>query len=409
MKILHINHSKNKGGAAKACLRIHRELIKNNINSKMLTVLKSKTNEKNIECYSNSTIKQTTTNIKKKISLLIPMVLQKDPSQDLLTFDIGTIISPEYINKSNADIIHLHWTSFSTLSIKAISKIKKPIVWTFHDMWPFMGCEHYDNLNSPHRYINGYNKLNKNVKGIDINKIAWKLKKKHWENMKFNIITPSKWMEKCAKNSLIFKNANITHIPYIINGNKFYDKNKTEARKNLSLNPNKKYILFGAFDTKLLIKGNDLLEIAIKNINIKNTELLIFGKKNKNTKYKIPTKQFGYINDETTLNNLYNAADLMIVPSRQDNLPNTVLEAIRCGTPVVAFNIGGIPDMIKHKYNGYLAKPFDTNDLKTGIEYIIQNKNKINFKQNCITHFNNNFAKEITIPKFIELYKNIIK
>lgn len=337
------------------------------------------------------------------------MIFQKSTNYELHTFDIGTVVSPAYINNSDADIVHLHWVNYSMVGIKAISKINKPIVWTFHDMWPFMGCEHYDDLINPFRYTEAYNRTNKNIKACDINKIAWKLKNKYWKNIKFNVITPSKWLKQCAEKSYIFKSKNIINIPNIIEEDKFYYKEKKEARRELSFNLNKKYILFGAFNTNKSNKGGDLLNSAIKDLEIENTELLIFGSSNSKGKYKLPTKYMGYINDESTLNNLYNAADVFIVPSRQDNLPNTVIESMRCGTPIVAFNIGGMPDMIIHKHNGYLASAFDTDDLKSGIEYIINNPDNIEFKNNCLTHFNNNFSKKVVIPKFIELYNNILE
>lgn len=409
MKILHINYSKDRGGAAKACLRIHRALVDSNVDSQMLTALMQGTDEANITCYSNTIFKQIIRKIKKIFNLSIVMLFQKSANKELHTFDIGNVVSPDYINKSDADIVHLHWISYSTIGIKQLKKIKKPIVWTFHDMWPFMGCEHYDDLNSPNRYKTAYTKQNKNVKGIDINRIAWNAKKKHWANAKFHIIAPSKWMQKCAKKSYLFKNASIFNVPNVISEDKFYNKNKAEARKNLSFANDKKYILFGAFNTKNYNKGGDLLHEALKSLTIENAELVIFGAENKSQEYNIPTKCVGYIRDESILNDLYNAADVFVVPSRQDNLPNTVLESICAGTPVVGFNIGGLPDMIIHKHNGYLAKPFDTNDLVAGIEFVLKNKNTIDFTKNSIEHFKNNFSEKVVIPQFLELYEAILK
>ncbi|PIE86061.1 MAG: glycosyl transferase family 1 [Bacteroidia bacterium] len=407
MKVLHISYSKDRGGAAKACLRLHRALLKNNVNSQIITALRPKTKGEKVESYCKSDISQIIRKTKKIINLLTVMIFQKTDNQELHTFDFGNIISPDFINNSDADIVHLHWVNYSMLGIKTIKKIKKPMIWTFHDMWAFMGCEHLDNLNSPERYIEGYNKKNKNVKGIDINKIAWKAKKKHWKDVKFNIVTPSKWLKKCTENSYLFKDANIFNIPNVIAEDKFYNKKKADARKNLMLAADKNYILFGAFNAKNHNKGGDLLYEALKNVKLENTELVIFGASSSDEKYNIPTKYMGYIRDEGKLNDLYNAADVFVVPSRQDNLPNTVLESICCGTPVVGFNIGGLPDMIVHKHNGYLSQPFDTNDLRAGIEFILRNKNNIDFTKNSIKHFKSKFSEEVVIPQFLALYDKV--
>ncbi len=409
MKILHISYSNDKGGAAKACLRMHRGLREAQIDSNILTVLRPNTPEEGVECYAGSNFGQAVRQTKKIINLIFPIIFQKTTNQELHTFDIVNTISPKYINNSDADIIHLHWVNFSALSIKAISKIKKPMVWTFHDMWAFMGCEHYDTLDSMDRYTAPYTKQNKNVKGIDFNKIAWNLKKKYWKNINFEIIALSTWMKDCVQKSELLKNAKINQVPNIIEEDKFYKKDKKEARKNLGLDLEKKYILFGAYDITSLNKGGDLLHKALKTIDIPNTEILIFGGDKSQKAFPIPTKYFGYIREEAVLNDLYNAADVFIVPSRQDNLPNTVLESMRCGTPVVGFEIGGMPDMILHKQTGYLAKPFDTDDLKKGIEHIIYNKDKVDFSEKCIEQSNNKFSKNVVIPQLLEVYNKIMQ
>ena len=160
MKILQLCYSKNRGGAAKACYRIHKALRKNQLDSNLLTCLKSSPVEEVTTWYSNTMLKQISRKIKKIINLIVVIVFQKSSNHDLHTFDLGTVINPDEINKSDADIIHLHWINYSMVGIKALRRIKKPIVWTFHDMWPFLGCEHYDNLDSPFSYIDGYIKQN---------------------------------------------------------------------------------------------------------------------------------------------------------------------------------------------------------------------------------------------------------
>lgn len=407
MKVLHITYSKDRGGASKACLRMHYALKNHNIDSGILTCLKFSPLENDIKCFSNSAIKQAIRKIKKVFNLAIVMWFQKTKNQDLHTFDIGTVINAKFINNSDADLVHFHWICYSMLGIKEIKKIKKPIVWTFHDMWPFMGCEHYDDINSPERYVEGYTKENKNIKGIDFNRLAWNMKRKHWKDISFNIICLSNWMKSCVEKSALLNDQKIKLIPNVIDENKFYPLDKNDARNSLNLPLSKKFILFGAFNTENVNKGGDLLDAALEKIKANEIELLIFGKDSGENIHGIKTRYLGYIKDETILNQIYNAADVMVVPSRQDNLPNTVLESIRTGTPVVGFNIGGLPDMVVHKKNGYLAQPFDVEELCKGIEFVLENS-EIDFKENCINHFNEFFSQQVVVPKLIDYYKEAI-
>lgn len=407
MKVLHVTYSKDRGGASKACLRMHYALKTYNVNSSMLISLKYAPKEDGIICYNNSVIKQAVRKIKKVFNLALVMWFQKSKNQDLHTFDIGTVVSAKYINKLDVDAVHFHWICYSMIGIKEIKKIKKPIIWTLHDMWPFMGCEHYDDINSPERYVEGYKKENKNVKGIDFNKIAWNMKKKHWENVSFNIICLSNWMKKCVEKSALLKGQKIKLIPNVIDETKFYPIDKNEARNSLNLPLNRKLILFGAFNIENVNKGGDLLDAALAKIKADEIELLIFGKDSGENIHGIKTRYMGYIKDEEILNQLYNAADVMVVPSRQDNLPNTVLESIRTGTPVVGFKIGGLPDMIVHGKNGYLAQPFNIDELCKGLEFILNNK-EIDFKGNCIKHFSDFFSQKVVVPKLVEYYNEAV-
>jgi len=409
MKILQLSYSKNRGGASKACLRIHNALRKNGIDSQMLTALSVSSNNEGVTSYCNTTFKQVVRKIKKVFNLALAMWLQKTPNQDLHTFDIGSVVSPEDINRSDADIVHLHWISYSMLGIKALRKIKKPIIWTFHDMWPFMGCEHYDDLSQPNRFKEGYTKLNKNVKGLDMNRRAWEMKQKYWKDIDFHIITPSNWLKSCVEESVLLKKHKVTLIPYIIEEDKFFSMDKSTARKALNLPVDKQLILFGAFNANNVNKGGDLLYAALENLNVDDVELIVFGTDKGDDIHGIKTTYMGYISSEEILNRLYNAADVMLVPSRQDNLPNTVLESICCGTPVVGFNIGGLPDMVAHQKSGYLASPFDVNDLRAGIEYVLENPEGIDFHANCRAHFESNFSEKVVIPQVIEYYQDVMK
>jgi len=408
MKILHLCYSDTRGGAAKACFRSHLALLNAGVNSNILTCLPTKNNDRNVTCYSNTLLKQIWRKLLKVSSLAIVKVFQKTSNADLHTFEIFSVINAEKLNKSDADIIHLHWVNYCMLGIKEIKKIKKPIVWTFHDMWAFMGCEHYDDLNSPFRYENEYLPENKNVKGLDLNRFIWKMKNKHFKNTHFQILTPSKWLKDCVNQSALLKEKPVELIPYTISESAFYTQDKILMRKKLGYPLDKRLILFGAFNAISFNKGGDLLYKALEKINRDDVEFIIFGASTGKDITGIKTHFAGYIREEAKLNEIYNACDVMVVPSRQDNLPNTVLEAIACGIPVLGFNIGGLPDMVVHKKNGYLAKPFEIDDLIFGLNYILDNPNKEDFAMNCRRHFDSNYSEKIIVNKLLDLYNRVL-
>jgi glycosyltransferase involved in cell wall biosynthesis len=275
-------------------------------------------------------------------------------------------------------------------------------------MWAFMGAEHYDDVLNPGRYIKGYFNVDKNLNGLDLNRFMWQQKLKYWKDFNFHIIGPSTWMAKCSEESYLLKNNSTSVIPNIINEKIYKVQNKIDLRKKLNLPVNKKLILFGAFNAKSFNKGGDLLQDAIQILDRENTEILIFGASTGPQFGKFKTHYLGFINDEELLSQYYSIADVMIVPSRIENFPNTILESINCGTPVVAFNIGGIPDMINHKGNGYLAKAFDIADLNQGINWILDNSENRNFAKECQEIVEEKFKTENSLRMLIDLYKKTI-
>ena len=221
-------------------------------------------------------------------------------------------------------------------------------------------------------------------------------------------------MKENVNRSMLMRKWPVSVIPNPININKWSPINRDIARETLSLPKNLDLILFGsASGIKSYHKGFDLLhEAIIKMENLKNTRqigLVIFGQSKPKTlpKYNFPVFHLGYLNDSISLRTAYSAADLLVIPSRVDNLPNMGVEANACGTPIVAFNTAGLPSIVKNKYNGYLAKPFDINDLLEGIYWVL-NCNRKQLKKNCRKHVVDKFESKKIALKHIELYKKII-
>ena len=411
MKIVHLSYSDISGGASRAAYRVHNMLIKNGINSFMWVDQKKTENE-------------TVFSPDAKISKFLNSKRQhlRFPINKILKSNLFGMHSPSLlpskwlkkINNSDADIIHLHWVQGEMLSIKEISKIQKPIVWSFHDMWPFCGCEHYA-YNS--RFSEGYkpeNRSQNEYKFFDINRWRWQQKNKLFKNP-IQIISPSKWMTECVKKSFIMKNWPIETVPHPIDVTKWKPLEKNLSRKQLNLPINSKLILFGAtggIEDKR--KGFKLLEIALRYLKNKITndkvDLIIFGGKNvnaySNKDYKV--HQFNQIDEDKILQKLYSAADVMIIPSKMETFGLTAIESFACGTPVVAFDKTGVSDIIEHKKNGYLSEFLNEKDLANGIHWVLKNSNEINLTFNSRKRAEDFYSEDVIFTKYRDIYSKFL-
>jgi glycosyltransferase involved in cell wall biosynthesis len=281
---------------------------------------------------------------------------------------------PQRLKATGADIINLHWVNEEMLSIADIGQLQQPVVWTLHDMWAFCGAEHYTD---DHRWREGYWRHNRPVYegGFDLNRWTWHRKRKHWRKP-IQIVTPSQWLADCVRKSALMGDWPVTVIPYPIDANLWQPVDKGLARQLLHLPQHAPLLLFGASGgTADPRKGFDLLRAALDRLRGENPglELVVFGQGEPKQAPDLgfPVHYMGRLQDPLSLRVLYSAADAMVVPSRQDNLPNTGLEAHACGTPVIAFKVGGLQDIVDHLKTGYLAAPFDIEDLARGVQWVL--------------------------------------
>lgn len=328
-----------------------------------------------------------------------------------------TLIDINYINNSDYDLIHLHWINNNTISIEDIAKITKPIVWTMHDTWVFCGAEHHPNvLEDDMRFIEGYVKANKpkTTIGPDVCRKTWERKKRAWKKCNFYFVSPSNYEKKAFDTSALFNNTKdtCTLIPNIVPEGIFKPFNKKTLRELYHIPVDKKVIGFGAASEitgKKSIKGDYLLIESIKKIQDKSDyHLVIFGNQTPSfaNEIKLLTFATGFITNPYILAGIYNLCDVFVCPSLVENLPNVCLESLFCGTPVAAFNTGGIPDIVEHKKTGYLAKCFDTDDLLNGILFCIDNNEALS--KNSIAKAHAEFDNETIVKKHIELYESVL-
>lgn len=370
MRVIHLNQSDIVGGAARAAYRIHHCLRETGVDSRMW-VDQARAGDWTVEGPRNK--------LEKAISLLRPQVVK--PLVNTLKTANPILHSPatlssswvKRINASDADVVHLHWVQGEMLSIAEIGRLQKPIVWTLHDMWAFCGAEHYT---TDTRWQDGYHRHNRPAyeSGFDLNRWTWQRKRQHWQRP-FHIVSPSQWLANCVRQSALMENWPVQVIPNPIDAEAWRPIEVSLARQILQLSPEVPLLLFGAVGGgRDLRKGFDLLQAALG--HLRSTiplELVVFGQREPEHPPDLgfPIHYVGHLHDDLSLRLLYSAVDAMVIPSRQDNLPNTGLEAQVCGTPVVAFNIGGLPDIVEHQRTGYLAQAFDTQELAHGIQWVL--------------------------------------
>ena len=421
MKILLLNYTDTGGGAAIATERLLTALRHNDINAELGVIEKKIFNTSVIVLKKNSFIERYLFyRIIKKIFIYIENKIYKNnfktsnPIQH--STNKKTLIDINYINKSDYDLIHLHWINYDMISIEDIAKINKPIVWTMHDSWVFCGAEHHPNiLENDTRFIEGYNKNNKpkTTLGYDICRKTWERKKKSWKNAKFNFISPSNYEKDCFNKSALFKNSqsNCTVIPNIIPENTFKPFDNKTLKELCQIPFGKKVIGSGAAEvtTKKSIKGEYLLIDTFKKIHNKSDyHLVIFGDNNNLflNELQISTFSTGFISNSYILAGIYNLCDVFVCSSLIESFGLVCLESLFCGVPVVAFNTGGIPDIVEHKKTGYLAQCFDTDDLYSGICYCIDNHDELS--HNALIKAHNDFNNKDIIQRHVDFYKSVL-
>jgi glycosyltransferase involved in cell wall biosynthesis len=414
MKVLLLNSSDLNGGASRAAYRLHQGLISIGINSQMLVQSQEG---------RDSTVISPQNQIGKEFSKLRPrfgrLPLKLYPNRKTSEYSASWLPDgiAAKVEKLAPDVINLHFICESYLQIQTIAKFKQPLVWTLQDMWAFTGGCHYNQ--DCDRYINSCGtcpQLGSN-RHWDLSRWQWHSKAKHWKNLDFTIITPSIWLAKAAQSSSLFRSMRVEVIPCGLDTSKYKPINRQIARKQLNLPQDKHLVLFGAVNgTSNYRKGFHLLLPALQSLSKSGwsdrLELVIFGSSQplNPPEFGFKSCYLGKFNDDVSLALLYAAVDVFIAPSIQDNLPNTVMEALACGTPCVAFNIGGMPDMIEHQRNGYLAQPFEIEDLAQGIAWILEDKERHQkICDRAREKVEKEFPLELQARRYTSLYTSLLK
>lgn len=413
-KPLIVSYSDTVGGASKAAYRLHRALRSMRIDSKMLVSDKSSDDGYVVGPESYAAIARSMLLAYAGWSIAKTQKTNNTSPHSLNVFPWGLF---KAIQRSDAEVVNLHWINRESLSIGQVAQIKKPLVFTLHDMWAFCGAEHYGCDNPESRFIAGYSANNRysGEGGIDLDRWVWNRKKTFWTKPR-HVICPSKWLADCATSSQLMRDWPVHVIPNAIDLECFKPLDKTFCRKALGINPDVSVVAFGAIKgTKDLRKGFDLLVSAIRLLSDQGhsgeTVYIVFGQgEPRNPPNLLPkVKYMGYLHDDWTLALLYNSADVMIVPSRQEAFGQTASEAQACGCPVVAFNSTGLRDVVEDRRTGYLADPFSPKDLANGIRWVLQDSLRgSELSENARNRALSLWAPEKIVARYLDVYRQAI-
>ena len=414
MRVLIVNTSERTGGAAVAANRLMDALNNNGVKAKMLV------REKETDTLTVSELHQSWKLrwhfLWERLVIWMHLRFKRTHLFEIDIANSGTDITnlPEF---KEADVIHLHWINQGMLSLKNIRKILqsgKRVVWTMHDIWPATaichycrGCKQYQTQCEECPLLSG-DRLAKHI---------WNRKKQVLDGQRITFICCSEWLAGEARKSALLAGQRIVSIPNAIDTRLFRPHDKQQARRSLELPTDRHIILFVSQRVTDPRKGISFFVEAIQYLvqqypeMKEHTGVAILGGHAEEvaSQLALPSYPLGYVSDPSRIVSIYNAADVFVLPSLEDNLPNTIMEAMACGVPCVGFRVGGIPEMIDHQQNGYVAKECDDADLAQGIRYVLDEADRQALSDNCLQKVARNYSQQSVAKQYIAVYEQINK
>ena len=416
MRILIVNTSERTGGAAIAAGRLTEALKNHGIKAKML--VRDKQTDRISTVALGGGWKQVRKFVWERVVIWINSHFRRERLFSVDIANTGNDITrlPEF---KEADLIHLHWINQGMLSLKVIRKILasgKPIVWTMHDMWPCTGiCHHARTCTAFHSEC-GSCPMIYSQKRKDLSTSIFRKKQRLYADGGIHFVTCSHWLEEMVKQSALLANQPVSVIPNPISTSLFHPMDRTEARQKLGLPTEGKLILFGSVKLTDKRKGIDYMVKACQLLAEQHPELkeqlalVAVGMHAAELQPLVPFKvhNMGYVREEHQLVEIYNATDLYVIPSLDENLPNTIMEAMACGTPCVGFPTGGIPEMIDHLKNGYLTKEHSAKQLGEGIYTLLTTPAYESLSHEAVAKVNACYSESSVANQYGQLYAKLL-
>ena len=416
MRVLIVNTSERTGGAAIAANRLLHALNRNGIEARMLV-------------RDRKTAAPDVANIPKSWRLKANFLWERGviwlnnglSRKNLFQVDIanaGTDIT-RLDEFRQADVIHLHWVNQGFLSLNNLERIfdsGKPVVITLHDQWYFTGICHYSGMCDKYQTQCEQCPMIKRGKAADLAQRVFDRKRAIYEGKNVTFVGCSRWMADLARQSALTRGHTVTNIPNAIDTDVFKPMDKAAAREKFGLPADGRLMLFGAQRITDQRKGFSFLTEACEHISMHHPTLpgklgvVVLGGDADSVKsaLTLPVYPVDYLSNETEIAELYNAVDLFVTPSLQDNLPNTIVEAMSCGVPCVGFNVGGIPEMINHKQDGYVADYCDSIDFALGISWCLNESHHAALCAAARTTALATYAESVAAARYQAIYQSAL-
>lgn len=417
MNILIVNTSENAGGAAVAAHRLMCALNQSGEHATML-VRDKDTDNPNVVALNNKWL-QRWRFLWERLYIYIRCRLSRRHLFDIDVANTGADITSLKVFKE-ADVIHLHWINQGMLSLNGIRKILnsgKPVVWTMHDIWPATaichithGCSNFKSVCRECQYMCG------NSGYCDLAHAVWQCKQRMLQGQHLHFVACSRWLAGEARKSALLRGQTVASIPNPIDTTLFCKSSTEDARKRLGLPLDKRVILFVAQRATNVNKGMAYLIDACKMLAQEYPDMrekicvAVLGGHADEVMDEIPFPAYplGYTSDTARIIDVYNASDVFVLPSLSENLPNTIMEAMACGVPCIGFNVGGIPEMIDHQKNGYVARFRDSADLAKGIRWILFDADYDALSKCARRKIVDSYSLQSVAMRYVEVYNHAI-
>jgi glycosyltransferase involved in cell wall biosynthesis len=380
VRILHVNTFDLEGGAGRAAWRIHQGLRHLGTESLMLVQTR---NSGDASVYERDTRLARTLAIFRPYLDMLPLLFYRHRQQTHWSVEWFPAQISRQIQTLNPDIIHLHWICRGFIDVPLLESFQRPVVWTLHDSWAFTGGCHIPGDCRNYEARCGHCPQLGSQCAWDLSRWTWNRKCKFWRDTPLMIVTPSQWLADCTRRSSLLREQRIEVIYNGVDISQYLPIAKQEARSILGLPQNRKLVLFSAMNATYDVnKGFRYLEAALRQLAEAGwhdrMELIVVGQSAPSTPVNtgVPHRFLGVLRDDVSMRLVYSAANVTVMASAHENLPNSIMESLACGTPVVAFNIGGVPHLVEHQANGYLAQPFSIDDLSAGMSFVLSDEER---------------------------------